>query len=377
MGTGSGGDSTIITSDIVAKESLIALANNLVLGSLTYRAFEPEFQKGRGSTITIRKPATFTSGTVAEGTINAATVTESSVQVVLEHLLDLSPEISTLELSLDIVDLRRQVIEPIVQAHAQLVDETIAARYVDLYGHYPVSATPAVSDVAGARAVANILKMPSADRALVLHPVTEADYISLNAFLNAEKRGDTQAVKNANMGHLLGVEWFMDQNIPTHTGGDMADSEGALKGSLAVSCGTATIDAVTDSGTVLAGDVFKVTGYDEWFVVSTNATASAATLTVVFTPVTGQGMADNAVVTFQKSHRGNMLFHKNCFALATAPLATPIGGVDWAVESWEGLSMRVVYGYTQTSKRNMISVDMLFGVKTLDAALGVRLVDAR
>ena len=377
MGTGSGGDSTIITSDIVAKEALIALENNLVLGGLVHRAYESEYQKGRGSTITIRKPATFTSGTVAEGTINAATLTESSVQVVLEHLLDLSPEISTLELSLDIIDFRTQVIEPMMAAHAQKVDETIAARYVDLYGHYPVSATPAVSDVAGARAVASLLKAPVADRRLVLHPVTEADYVSLNAFLNAEKRGDTQAVKDANLGRLLGLDWYMDQNIATHTGGDMADSTGALKGSLAVSKGTATIDAITDSGTVLAGDVFKVTGYDEWFVVSTNATASAATLTVVFTPLTKQGMADNSVVTFQKSHRANMLFHKNCFALATAPLAPPIGGVNSAVESFNGLSMRAVYGYTQTSKRNMISLDMLFGVKTLDAALGVRLVDAR
>ena len=377
MGTGSGGDSTIITADIVCKEALIALENNMVLGGLVHRDYSKEYQKGRGSTVTIRKPATFTSGTVAEGTINAATLTESSVQVVLEHHLDLSPEISTLELSLDIIDLRTQLIEPMMSAHAQKVDTTIAELYTDIYGHYPVSATPAVSDLAGVRAVANLLKFPMADRRGVLHPVTEADYISLNPFLNAEKRGSTETIREAAMGRVLGIDWYMDQNIQTHTGGDMSDVTGAMKGSLAASKGTCTVDAITDSGTVLAGDVFKVTGYDEWFTVSANATASAATIVLTYTPLNTNPMADNAVVTIQKSHRANLVFHKNCFALVTAPLEPPLGGAVASVESYNGLAARVVYGYTMTSKRNRISVDMLFGAKTLDAALGARLVDAR
>lgn len=377
MGTGAGGTSTIITPDIVAKEALIALENNMVLANLVHRAYSSEYQKV-GSTITIRKPATFTSGTVAEGTINAASVTESSVQVVLEHHLDLSPEISTLELTLDITNLREQAIVPMMQAHAQKVDELIADRYIDFYGHYPVSATPAVSDITGARAVMNKLKIPMADRRGVLHPVTEADYLALQAFLNAEKRGDTKAIKEAHMGHVLGIDWYMDQNIETHDTSNMAaDHVGALKGAWAADGTAGTIDGLTaGGGTFIAGDVFKVTGYDTWHRLTANSTQSAGTAVLAFEPACGT-MVDNATITFQPSHRGNMLFHKNAIAFVTAPLAPPLGGVEAAVESYNGLSCRVVYGYTQTSKRNMISIDMLCGVKTLDKALGVRLVDAR
>jgi hypothetical protein len=150
-----------------------------------------------------------------------------------------------------------------------------------------------------------------------------------------------------------------------------------MKGAGAAGDGTATIDAITSGGTVKAGDVFKITGYDQWFRVALAATASAATIVVTFTPVLGQTVADDAVVTFQASGKDNMAFHKNAIALVTAPLEPPLGGARAEVVTYKGLSCRVVYDYEIRSKKNIMSIDMLYGWKTLDIALGARLIDQR
>ena len=49
------GTHTLLTPTIIAKEALMHLENNLVMGNLVHRRYKNEFQKVGGS-ITIRKP---------------------------------------------------------------------------------------------------------------------------------------------------------------------------------------------------------------------------------------------------------------------------------------------------------------------------------
>lgn len=64
-----------------------------------------------------------------------------------------------------------------------------------------------------------------------------------------------------------------------------------------------------------------------------------------------------------------MAFHKNAFALVTRPLALPEGAAKAAIVNYDGFGLRVVYGYDMDKKTDTISIDMLCGVKTLDANL--------
>lgn len=367
---------TLLTPLIIAKEALIVLENNTVMAGLVHRDYSKEFQNV-GATVVIRKPTTFTSTAVSD-TVNSNTITESSVAVVLDKHLDVTFEVTSKELSLDIVDFSEQLIQPAMRAHAQTVDAYLTGLYADVAGHYAVSGTPAVGDLAELDAVMNVNKVPLQDRRLVLHPMTKAGYMPLEAFLHADKRGDGgQALRKAEMGQVMGFDCYMDQNIRKHTQAE-SDIVGALKGAWSAGATTGTIDAVQSGGTLLAGDVFKVTGYDEWFVLTANSTASAATAVLAFQPaVTATTLADDAVVTFQATHKANLAFHKNAFALVSAPLAPPIGGAKAAVLNYKGLSCRVVYDYTIMTKKNVISIDMLIGVKTLDRGLAARLCDTR
>lgn len=62
-------------------------------------------------------------------------------------------------------------------------------------------------------------------------------------------------------------------------------------------------------------------------------------------------------------------FHKNAFALVTRPLALPQGASKASIENYDGFALRVVYGYDMDKKTDTVSIDMLCGVKTLDASL--------
>lgn len=366
---------TLVTPSIVAKEALITLENNMVMANLVHRGYSDEYHS-QGDTVIVRKPTTFTAANFTSA-ISTATITESSVAVVMNQLWDVSFEITSKELSLSVVDFNEQFLVPAVQAIAQAVDSTIfALGATAIAAHYPVTSTPVVADIAGLEAVLSVNKVPLTDRRLVFCPVTRAGYMSLDSFLNADKRGDgPNALREAELGRVLGFDTYVDQNVTTVTTGYQG-ATGLLAGAWAAAATTGTIDTVLSGCTVLAGDLFKVTGYDEWFRIGVQATATAATsLIISFSPAVKGTLADNAVVTFAKTHRANLAFHKNAWAFVSAPLQPPIGGAKAAVMSYNNLACRVVYGYTQASKSNLISVDFLCGFKLLDKELAARLID--
>ena len=71
----------------------------------------------------------------------------------------------------------------------------------------------------------------------------------------------------------------------------------------------------------------------------------------------------------------SLAFHKDAFAFVNRPLAIPQGAVKSAVASADGLSVRVIFDYDVDYKQDVISFDILYGVKELRTTLAVRLVD--
>jgi len=379
--------STYITELAVAKESVLALENNLVMANCVHRAYSPEFQSGRGCTVVIRKPASFTA-TAFTSTVGYSTITEGSVAVVLDKLWDVSFQVGAKEAALDIVDFSEQLIQPAMRAIAQAVDSDILSRSATACaGHFPVTSTPVVSDISGIEAVLDVLKAPPTDRRLVLNPVTKSAYMALDAFLHASKRGDGgQALRAGEIGQVLGFQTYMDQNVPSQTrrfldANAAVAGTGNLTGALAAADTACTVTGATAAAVSTApiGTPFKFTGYDEWFYMTAPCTAGTSGIATVtqFSPAVKATIADTAVVTFQMTGRDNLAFHKNAIAFVTAPLEPPMGGARGAVVSRNGLSCRVVFGYDQQYKFNNVSIDMLCGVKMLDKDLCARLIDKR
>ena len=60
-------------------------------------------------------------------------------------------------------------------------------------------------------------------------------------------------------------------------------------------------------------------------------------------------------------------FHRTAFALVTRPLALPQGASRASIQNYRGFALRVVIDYDIDKKQDVVSVDCLYGTKTLDA----------
>lgn len=70
-----------------------------------------------------------------------------------------------------------------------------------------------------------------------------------------------------------------------------------------------------------------------------------------------------------------MAFHDSAFAFASAPQEVPPGAVG-AVATHQGISLRTIMQYDIMKKQTIVSVDILYGVKVLDASRAVLLKGA-
>ncbi len=86
-------------------------------------------------------------------------------------------------------------------------------------------------------------------------------------------------------------------------------------------------------------------------------------------------MTNNMTVPAQTSGNSTtevgVAFHRTAFALAFRPLALPRGAQNSAIASYKGFGLRVTYDYDMDLKSDVVSVDCLYGVKTIDPTRAV------
>jgi hypothetical protein len=365
---------TLITPSVVAREALMALENNLVMANLVYRDYSNEFAKV-GDTVSARRPATFQANEFTTS-ISVQDAVEGYVAVTLDKHLDVSFAVTSKELTLSLNDFSEQFIQPAMRAIAQKIDALILERYVDIPS-FVIKSSPNVSaaDIANVGALLDSQKAPMDSRVIVMSPFTYAKYIVLDAFLHADKSGSTDALRNASMGKVLNLEGYMDQNVVSHNNGTFAVSSGTLTVASASAGATSiTASATACSGTLKKGTLLTIADTPGQYVVTADCTAASNSITIPIYPAL-QASVTSKAVTIVSNHYANLAFHKNAFAFVTRPLALPLGAANAEVINYNGLAVRAVYDYDINAKKDIISLDILCGVKTLDPNLAVRLVD--
>lgn len=371
---------TFLTVADIAKESLMRLQNNLVLGKLVHTDFANDIAN-KGDTVNVRKPATFTAKDFSSE-IEAQDVSESAVPVKLDKIADVSVEVTSKQLSLNIQDFGEQIAEGAMQALAQKIDSDLAGLYKDIpYISGTAGTTPAaLADIANVGKVLNNNKVPFGNRNLVIDPEAQAKLIILDSIAGADKSGSTDALRDANMGRILGFNTYLDQNVKTHVKGTLAAGTGnTIQTNAAVAAGATTIvfkSSATEgnlTGTAKVGDVFSVEDAAGSYVITTVTELADGKQSCTFYPAS-PGFAAGKDITFVANHIANIGFHKNAFSLVNRPQALPVGGATGYVVDYNGLSIRVTMGYTMSSKINTISFDILYGVKTLQPELAARML---
>ena len=377
-----------------AQEGLIVLENALGMAGRVYRGYDRERKSvNRGETIQIRKPSSFT--TQAGGTGTAADLNTQSISMTVDNWREVKFGVTDAELAKTGPEIITDHISPAVYALAEYIETQLTNEYKNVPWSYNVGSTPAASDIIGARKILRDNAGALIGNKEIVHfaidTQLEADFLGLEIFHAADKTGDnlnTDALMNGSLGIRFGVEHFVQQTLADHTSGTVVsnstDVAGALNGDHAIRATTVSINGLTGTETIKAGDSFVIAGNTQRYSVTSDVTLSGgASASVPIYPALQQAYSDTSVVTFETigasnyadRYYSNIMFHRNAFAIALAPLPE-VGdeaGAKMAVitDPRTKLSMRSRIAYDDTNAKVLVTLDVLFGVKTIEPNLAV------
>lgn len=370
---------SFVTVKEIARQALPRLIENLVFPNLIHRDYSADFVPGKGATIQVKKPVILQANEfdASQGT-QAQDVKEQSVDVTLDKLADVSVEFGAIESATNVDDLNRLFVEPAAVALAEKINSDGLALYADIAQAVgtPGTTPNSLAAFADAAKVLNESKVPTTERFGVWNPAANAAFQQLPALVNAEKSGTTEALRAGSIGRVFGIDNFMAQGIKNHTAGALtAGGTGAtgLKVKTAVTTGNEVVlesnasASGTLTGSVKKGDILTIDG--KTYAAIADATAASNKITVKLDR--NIVVAADAAASLAGNAAENLVFHRNAFAFVTRPLTVP-AGVEAYVTSYNGITLRVVRGYDMSHKKDMLSMDVLYGFKTMYPELAVR-----
>ena len=365
---------TFITPTMVARETAVALENSLIAANLVYRAAEQDFRKV-GDTVNVRIPATFTADQF-NSAISKQNITETSVAVKVDTLADVSVEITSKERALSFDNFITQVINPAAYALANDIDRNLlAAAVAGASLSASASSTAVLTDIGSIAKALDKKGVLVQDRYFLMNPEHKYRYLALDNFSKAAYSGSEAALREADLGKVYGLQTFMAQNAPD----TLADTAGtATSYKVAGTLGAKVVALSTMSAaaaTVKTGDGFIVDNHLYRFTEDGTGTTSAIAEIDIDRKLHRAITTDDTIYVVRDTN--SVAFHKSGIALVVVPQEVPEGGAVGAYAvTPSGIAVRVVSAYDIDAKKEIMSIDVLYGIKVLDGNRICRLTDA-
>ena len=394
---------TFITPDIVARESLMVLENNLLSSSVMSSSVASEFTGAKvGDTVKVRRPAFFA---VDDYNMNHGTNTimqtakETSTNVVIEKLFDVSFEVTNTEMTLKVDQFRDRLLVPAMAALSQKIDTYAFGKVNGLGGtvfhNGPADVTPldTLAHVAEVAEKMNIQQVPMTGRKWVVSPQQQTQLYKIAEFVRSDIRGGgASPVLEAQLGRFMGLDVVMSQNLPKQSDVATADGVCALTAVASVGDSTIAVGSGTGSQVIKKGTTLSIAyldGITRDHKATADATMANGACDVNITPpiyghdevvahATQQyATSATAAVTIQahtsdQSWTTSAAFVPDAFQMVFVPQADPMGpGTSSATVSYNGMSLRVLQTYDHKLKKDMVSIDCLVGAACVDGRLGV------
>lgn len=272
-----------------------------------------------------------------------------------------------------------------VKALANAIDSFILGKHIGIYGKTGTAGTTPFSSLikvaTDARKVLNQNLAPMDDRRVVLDPSAESNFLSLSNILQTEQRGDQAGILQGLIGHKLGMDFYLDQNVPDFTPGT-GWASGFIASTLSGAIGDTTLNIIsaTASGTVKIGDMFRLTAdtaNEFGYVITVAGTASTTVaIAVEFVPALKTVVDTGAtLIVVSIPYVANLAFHRDAFAWASRPLADadPVGNTFQSdVDEISGVALRLEL--SRQFKQTTYSYDILGGAKLVRAALATKIL---
>lgn len=406
---------TVITNDIIAREALLILDNQLGFIDSFHRAHESEYSNTtngykRGATVPIRRPADFTvrTGAVASN----QDVIEGEVSLTVNQQIGVDFNFTSSDRTLNVSEFNERFTKPaITNICNEMARDCLEQMYQGTYNWVgtPGQTINSFADFAKGPERLDEMAVPSDMRYATMSTADTWAMVGAQTELNAADKLASKAYTMGEIGMIGDCTTFKTQVSPTHVVGDHAGTPLVDGATQEVTYDTAkntwTQTLITDgwntSADLLAGDVFTIanvfmvnsktkasTGILQQFVltadVTTNASAAADTNLTISPPIIISGPhqtvnatpANNAAITMlgtaNASYKQNLFYHKNAFAVAVVPMEMPQGVTDGVRVSKNGLSIRLQPYYDGANDVGNYRFDLLYGRRLIDPRLVTR-----
>jgi hypothetical protein len=418
---------SLLTPNIIAKEGLMLLENNLVAAKSVYRAYEGEFTSAKiGDTLSIRKPVRWTSGTGA--TISVQDPAEGKVQIKVDTQRHIAFRFRSDDLTLKIEDFSNRYMKSAMIELASKIDaDILSTMYKGVWNYVVKGGT--LDDTKRIGSWADFAVGPQRlEEMAVPKPYTgivspNDKYGIVGSIVSLQQQSMVQsAFERAKLPMTGDVDVLSTQTVASHTRGTCAGSPvispAATNGQVMSSTyanvkdtnqQTSKMTGATGSTTLKAGDVFTIASvyainpvtkaklpYLQQFVViddvimdatSTNHTDVKFSPAIIPADTAGPAdlpyatvsttPADSAVVTVlgtaNKIYPQNLVFNENAIALCMVPMEMPQGNQKASRQSHKGFSVRVITDYDIINDVNTWRLDFLYGLKLIYPDLATRL----
>lgn len=395
----------LLTIDQVTFEALRVLKNNTVMGNLVNRQFDSSFGVAGakiGDTLRIRKPPRYIGREGAA--LTPESTVESQVPLKLDYLFGVDLSFSSVERTLSLDDYSNRVLKPAITAICNKIDNRIfQVAYPQVYQAVgtPGTVPTTINTYLAAKTVLDNAAAPMDEaRYMVTNSEMQTTLIPATSVLFNPSGPIGEQFKKGQYGkNVLGFDWYVDQNTPTHTFGTYAGTP-AIDG--AGQTGSSILTKNFSSTTLKYGDTFTIagvyavnpqsrqsTGQLQKFSVMNNpsVTDTGGAITIQISPeiiASGQFQtvdstpADSALLTFTgttgKVTPVGLAFHKDAITLATAELELPRGVHEAARASDpdSGVSIRIVTAYDIRDNNMYTRMECLAGIAVLRPELCTR-----
>lgn len=369
----------LITPQVIARRALANLYNTTVLAPLVYRDYDPDFNGKQGDTITVKTPAKFTALEYDRASgITVQNIRQGRFSVTLDTLVDVSFAITAEELTLELDQFDETVMNPAMEAIVQKIDGDIAAHLLaeavdggDTLHAITIEADDDTVTIAQGHGLQNgdRVVFPSLTGGTGLTAATVVYYVR-------DAASTTFKVSATNGGAAVNVTADATAGtVALAGGGTVTPDASAPAPTVLVNARTAltannipTAERVAVSSPEISGELLKDPLFHQ-------ADQRGSTDGLIEASIGRKFGFDNYETQTLSGLDEGVAFRKEAVALVTRTLALPMGKTaeQAAVASYKGFGLRVVKDYDQDQKEDVISVDLLYGLKSLRPSAAVQL----
>lgn len=401
---------TNLTHQMVAREAAKIFEEESPFTSTINKARQEEFGEAvngyqKGDTVKVKIPPVgkvFTGSQFAGGG-SATDSVETYVNLQLATQKHIALQFGAKEKLLELSDFKERFLRPQIRTLSSVVEADLLSQAVNgtpnlvgTAGSVPTT----MKTYAQARAKLQAYLAPPGDRYTIFSSSANTELVDASKALFHANDQIERGFLRGSIGEAMGAEFFEHQSVPSVTNGSQVASLLVNNAAIAEGATSTPVDGGTGTNTVKKGSVFTIAGVYavhpltgtatttlQQFVVTADLTLSAGAGTLSFYPAvnatTNKNVsalpADNAALTFVGSastaYVQNLMYHKDAFTAAFAPLPVLASCEGYTARLPSGVSVRVMTFGDGNNDYERTRIDVLYGFATVRGLHACRITE--